>query len=127
MGKNRAAVGGLSRFLQAFENSKHPEATTSTTNTLTTVTEPAVTPTPEDVGEAAKPRKKRKTGLLGAGYERYDATELVQFYTHHSAVPDHLKKCKQLHVESSRSHAERIRFSPENALFFVIRFRLSPR
>jgi hypothetical protein len=91
MGKNRAAVGGLSRFLQAFEQPESLEATTSTANTIT---EPTVTPTPEDVREAAKSRKKRKTGLLGAEYERYDATELVQFYTHHSEVPEHLKKCK---------------------------------
>ncbi|KAF8319396.1 S-adenosyl-L-methionine-dependent methyltransferase, partial [Clavulina sp. PMI_390] len=43
-------------------------------------------------------KKKRKVvpetsqGLLGPGYERYDATSLVQHYSHIKEVPNHLKK-----------------------------------
>jgi len=44
-------------------------------------------------------KKKRKVvaassqGLLGPGWERYDATGLVPHYTHMKQVPAHLKKC----------------------------------
>lgn len=44
-------------------------------------------------------KKKRKVvpsssqGLLGPGWERWDATGLVQHYTHMKEVPAHLKKC----------------------------------
>jgi len=42
------------------------------------------------------PAKKRKVvdGLLGPGYEKYDATGLVPFYKKMKDVPDRLKKCK---------------------------------
>lgn len=57
-----------------------------------------------DVAEVPKPkRKKRKVtstpaqGLLGPGWERWDATGLVEHYTHQSQVPTHLRKCVYHH------------------------------
>ena len=50
--------------------------------------------------EARPPKKKRKVegqtsrGLLGPGWEQYDATGLAQHYTHIKQVPYHLRKCK---------------------------------
>jgi hypothetical protein len=90
MGKNRSAVSGLSRFLQALK-----EAEPSSSNAITYTTEEPSTTETQDHDDSARPAKKRKIGLLEPGYERYDATSLVQFYTHPSEVPDHLKKCKQ--------------------------------
>lgn len=52
------------------------------------------------VSESSKPKKKKRKvvaaaseGLLGPGWERYDATGLVEHYTHPGQVPPHLKKC----------------------------------
>lgn len=47
---------------------------------------------PADVDTDARPNKKRKVGVLGAGWEKYDATGLVPFYTHQTQVPEHLQK-----------------------------------
>lgn len=44
-------------------------------------------------------KKKRKVvadsseGLLGPGWERYDASRVVPHFTHMKQVPAHLKKC----------------------------------
>lgn len=53
-----------------------------------------------DPSESSKPKKKKRKvvvatseGLLGPGWERWDATGLVEHYTHPSQVPAHLKKC----------------------------------
>lgn len=93
MGKNRGAVGGLSRFLQAFKEPETPGSNAATTTTVTTLANSALLETQEDTTDSTRPTKKRKVGLLGVGHERYDATTLVQFYTDPSEVPDHLKKC----------------------------------
>lgn len=51
----------------------------------------------DDVRQPKKKKRKVVTagshGLLGSGWERYDATGLVQHYTHMKQVPVHLKKC----------------------------------
>ncbi|KAH8104116.1 RNA cap guanine-N2 methyltransferase-domain-containing protein [Cristinia sonorae] len=52
----------------------------------------------EELGEqkqqqsAKRQAKKRKVGLLGAGYEKYDATGLAPHYTHIKQVPEKLRK-----------------------------------
>jgi hypothetical protein len=90
MGKNRGAVSGLSRFLQVLKESETPGSTSTTARGAST----SENQHQDEDAEAARPTKKRKTGLLGLEHERFDAGSLVQFYSHPSEVPDHLKKCK---------------------------------
>lgn len=45
---------------------------------------------------SSRRKRKRATGLLGAGYEDVDATALVPFYTDASQVPAALQKCEHL-------------------------------
>jgi len=94
MGK-RTGLTGLSRFLNAFED--HP-AQNLPKLPKNNSSELAQEPLPDE----PRPRKKRKTtsapqktGLLGPGYEKYDATGLVPYYKHAREVPTHLKKCKK--------------------------------
>ncbi|KAG8904077.1 hypothetical protein FRB99_002313 [Tulasnella sp. 403] len=50
-----------------------------------------------------RPAKRRKTsGLLGPGYEEYDATGTVPFYTKASEVPPHLRKFIALDTSETR-------------------------
>lgn len=105
MGKNRGAVGGLSRFLQAFKETDTPDSntTTASTTTVTAIASSTLVRNQDDTmdkTESGRPNKKRKVGLLGIGYERNDATTLVQFYTDPSEVPDHLKKCTCIHLHA---------------------------
>lgn len=39
-------------------------------------------------------KRRKLAGLLGEGWEEYDATNSVPFYTAPSEVPEKLKKCK---------------------------------
>jgi len=86
MGKKlrQANVSGLSRFLQAFDESSSPQ----TANGASIIAGPS-TPRPKCESESGQ----RKTGLLGPGKDAYDATGLVPFYTDPSQVPAHLQKC----------------------------------
>ncbi|KAI0825643.1 RNA cap guanine-N2 methyltransferase-domain-containing protein [Irpex lacteus] len=104
MGKRHSAFSGLSRFaLEAFGASQGehvlPTKTTGEQTTESTSAEKTNArsasqlesePTFSSRGEPV--HKKRKTGLLGPGYEKYDATGLVPYYTDASEVPEHLKK-----------------------------------
>ena len=98
MGKRQSTFTGLSRFvLEAF---KQPdEQHTSTKNTsqprsdTTKLTLKASSPETESTDDAGPSTKKRKVGLLGPGYEKYDATGLVPYFTEPSEVPERLRKC----------------------------------
>ena len=88
MVKRRANLTGLSRFLQeAFGEQGDDTASSNRPDNHAD----GNTPAPGHV--EVRPFKKRKTGLLGPGHEKYDASELVPFYTHASEVPEHLQKC----------------------------------
>lgn len=56
-----------------------------------------------EIAGPSKPKKKKRKvaaiptqGLLGPGWERWDASGLVEHYTHQSQVPAHLRKCVYL-------------------------------
>jgi trimethylguanosine synthase len=89
MGKRNAGLTGISRFLNAFEDT--PTGRAKQDKLLPS--KPA-----EESPTDEPPRKKRKTtakqSLLGPGNEKYDATDLVPYYTHAREVPTHLQKCK---------------------------------
>ncbi|KAI0343309.1 S-adenosyl-L-methionine-dependent methyltransferase [Trametopsis cervina] len=104
MGKRHSTFSGLSRFVaEAFGPTSQ-----TTPSDLATKTEPqheasqhttkkktrsASQLEDNDPSTSAQPlQKKRKTGLLGPGYEEYDATGLVPYYTDASEVPEHLRK-----------------------------------
>ncbi|CCM00594.1 uncharacterized protein FIBRA_02630 [Fibroporia radiculosa] len=104
MGRKHSAISGLSRFVsEVFETSESQKpgqsaalatsdsgvssATTSNLERRASEWEEG-----EPQGLEARPTKKRKTGLLGSGLEKYDATGLVPFYTHPSQIPSHLQK-----------------------------------
>ncbi|KAI0091634.1 RNA cap guanine-N2 methyltransferase-domain-containing protein [Irpex rosettiformis] len=102
MGKRHSAFTGLSCFaLEAFgtnqgESSKpstSPEYPPKSSNTAKKNTRSASDLDKESTTCVGEPsHKKRKTGLLGPGYEEYDATGLAPHYTDASEVPEHLKK-----------------------------------
>ena len=103
MGKRHSTYTGLSRFvLEAFgtdqgESSK--SVNTSETQLRSNNTEKKSTRSASQLesestpSQVEPPHKKRKTGLLGPGYEEYDATGLAPYYTDAADVPEHLKKC----------------------------------
>lgn len=103
MGKRRSAFAGLSRF--AFEAFGNPDAQPSkpeivpdeqahgASNASNKHTRPISQLEHEPLAPGEPSRKKHKTGLLGPGYERYDATGLTPYYTDPSEVPEHLRKC----------------------------------
>ena len=89
MGKKlrQANVSGLSRFLQAFDESSSSQTANGTSIVGSS------TPQPKRESESDFVAGKRKAGLLGPSNEAYDATGLVPFYTDPSQVPAHLQKC----------------------------------
>ncbi|KAI0692442.1 RNA cap guanine-N2 methyltransferase-domain-containing protein [Cytidiella melzeri] len=102
MGKRQSTFTGLSRFaLEAFGTS-HGESSNSNRTPVeesqgsTSATKKNTRPAPQTdsgLSPAGEPsHKKRKTGLLGPGYEEFDATGLVPYYTESSEVPEHLRK-----------------------------------
>lgn len=108
MGKKHYNLAGLSHFVrEAFgqtnssENASKSEleinhsADTSVHNQGTSRKASERDDLDEDAS-IARTNKKRKAGLLGAGYERYDATGLVPYYTDASEVPEHLRKCEYI-------------------------------
>lgn len=112
MGKRHSAFSGLSRFaLEAFGGSQGEhvqttkttgEQTTASTSTEKTNARSASQLESEPASSRGEPvHKKRKIGLLGPGYEKYDATGLVPYYTDASEVPEHLKKCTSQSLKSS--------------------------
>ncbi|TFY77690.1 hypothetical protein EWM64_g6324 [Hericium alpestre] len=94
MGKKRTKsnYAGVSHFmLQAFD--KPPADVPEANFTMTTITaDTSLVATTSDVAEKERPSKKRKVGMLGSGYERFDATGLVPYYSDASQVPEHLQK-----------------------------------
>jgi trimethylguanosine synthase len=90
MGKRNTGLTGISRFLNAFEDTPDDCATQDKR-----IPSKPVEESPAD----EPPRKKRKTiakqSLLGPGNEKYDATDLVPYYMHAREVPTHLQKCKE--------------------------------
>jgi trimethylguanosine synthase len=99
MGKKRqTALAGLSRFvLEAFKQSEEPFAAPENKQLAAAFLKvPGIAhkvPEAQDADVAGPLTKKRKVGLLGPGYEKYDATGLVPYYTEPSEVPDRLRKC----------------------------------
>ncbi|KAI0628060.1 S-adenosyl-L-methionine-dependent methyltransferase [Trametes polyzona] len=95
MGKRKNNVSGLSHFLaEAAKETLHPQDLQSAPS-QTNAAADARTDTLDDVTLVdPRPSKKRalRTGLLGEGLEKYDATGLVPFYTDASQVPEHLQK-----------------------------------
>ncbi|KAH9940769.1 S-adenosyl-L-methionine-dependent methyltransferase [Epithele typhae] len=96
MGKRKSNIGGLARFvLEANNNTPEPFATSSSIS-VTPAQGAADSKNEENILETPEPRPKKKqklrTGLLGSGLERIDATGLVPFYTEASQVPEHLQK-----------------------------------
>ncbi|KAI0792199.1 RNA cap guanine-N2 methyltransferase-domain-containing protein [Abortiporus biennis] len=95
MGK-RQNLSGLARFVKdAFaqpeeESTKPQQATASLNNSSIGKTRKASQL--EEDEPVQKSNKKRKIGLLGPGWESYDATGLVPRYTHASQVPEQLVK-----------------------------------
>lgn len=104
MGKRHSTFSGLSRFaLEAFKqgedqphshDSPKPSPHSPATNVETSLgSARTASERHADQDEAGPSKKKRKIGLLGPGYEKYDATSLVPYYTDASEVPDRLRKC----------------------------------
>jgi trimethylguanosine synthase len=107
MGKRHSvAVAGLARFMHVFDESAPPSSSTISEDATMTMhrkgsleTENALAgpshPKRATSGgrTSRPPKKKRKTGLLGPGHERHDATGLVSRYTDATQVPGHLQKC----------------------------------
>ncbi|THH28369.1 hypothetical protein EUX98_g5812 [Antrodiella citrinella] len=119
MGK-RKNLGGLAHFVKDVFKVEPSSSSTLILDTespesadATAVVEQIVgssstgtTQAPSHVGEAetreeerkaepkfvSRPSKKRKVGLLGPGYEKYDATGLTPHYTHVKQVPEKLRK-----------------------------------
>jgi trimethylguanosine synthase len=120
MGKKlrQANVSGLSRFLQAFDES----SSSQNANDTSMIAGPsAPQPKHESESEIVAIAGKRKTGLLGPGNEAYDATGLVPFYTDPSQVPAHLQKCAYNKQGMKRSELTRRRFRPTDAILLEIR------
>lgn len=94
--KTRANFSGLSRFVGELKESQAPvdveQSTPNPPSTVAGVTRKASELQEDQPTESRS--KKRKVGLLGPGYEKYDATGLAPHYTHISQVPDNLKKCE---------------------------------
>lgn len=112
MGKRHSAFSGLSRFaLEAFGGSQGEHVLPTKTTGEQTIASTSAEKT--NARSASKlesqptffrgepVHKKRKTGLLGPGYEKYDATGLVPYYTDASEVPEHLKKCTWQSLKAS--------------------------
>ncbi|KAI0367574.1 S-adenosyl-L-methionine-dependent methyltransferase [Pilatotrama ljubarskyi] len=104
MGKRKNNITGLSRFLAEATkqdpssqlvsdtssiSSSQPAGSKSAGNALLESEERADSEV-IDIRPAKKP--KLRTGLLGPGLDKYDATGLVPFYTDVSQVPQHLQK-----------------------------------
>ncbi|EGN96955.1 hypothetical protein SERLA73DRAFT_111745 [Serpula lacrymans var. lacrymans S7.3] len=88
MGKKRSNLSGLSSFVAvAFKDSG--DTAKGNGHGPINVLEGS---RPEVQREDRPQSKKRKVGLLGAGYEKYDATGLTPHYTNARDVPDHLQK-----------------------------------
>lgn len=49
-------------------------------------------------------KRRKLTGLLGEGWEKYDATNSVPFYTKSSEVPERLVKCEFFMLSLSLHH-----------------------
>jgi hypothetical protein len=108
MGKRHSvAVAGLARFMHVFDESAPPTSFTISENATTTMygkrslemenalAGPSHPKRATSAGKTSRPpKKKRKTGLLGPGHERHDATGLVSRYTDATQVPEHLQKCE---------------------------------
>lgn len=117
MGRKHSSISGLSRFVSDVfgssesQNLEHKETPATSDNAVSSAAAANTGQTAKlarrasERGEEGEPQdpesrsvKKRKTGLLGPGLEKYDATELVPFYTHPSQVPAHLQKCTFLGI-----------------------------
>jgi trimethylguanosine synthase len=89
MGKNKRP-GSLLSGLPATVLSSISSAASSAGNTVASVKRAA-----PDTPSQSRPAKKQKLeGLLGLGWEKYDATDVVPFYQKQKDVPDTLKKCE---------------------------------
>ena len=101
MGKRHSTFTGLSRFvLEAFKQGEEQQGSIDPSpSTQPDKSEASIGAARKASGkhinsdEAGPSRKKRKVGLLGPGYEKYDATGLAPYYTDASEVPDRLRKC----------------------------------
>ncbi|KZT25308.1 S-adenosyl-L-methionine-dependent methyltransferase [Neolentinus lepideus HHB14362 ss-1] len=85
----REAFGSQSQFLstEASQSSQSPDD-----SFISTQRNQPSGPNTTSQEPTLPPLKRRKVGLLGPGQERYDATELVPFYTDEDEVPDELRK-----------------------------------
>lgn len=121
MGK-RQNLGGLARFVQdafkakpssSFSHLQHETdsnesaadaaavveqvtfaSSSGTARTASQVEDEEAEEGQESQNAVKRPTKKRKVGLLGPGYEKYDATGLVPHYTNMKQVPEKLRKCE---------------------------------
>ena len=91
MGRNKRP-GSLLSGLSPSVLSSISSAATATANTSVAGTKrPAVSDAPAE----SRPAKKQKLeGLLGPGWEKYDATNVVPFYQKQKDVPERLRKCE---------------------------------
>lgn len=86
MGKRQSTFTGLSHFvLDAFKQAESQDSAEQNG--------PSAPSNIRRASDGSPPGKKRKVGLLGPGYEKYDATGLVPYYTDPTEVPERLKKC----------------------------------
>ncbi|KAF8530982.1 RNA cap guanine-N2 methyltransferase-domain-containing protein [Gautieria morchelliformis] len=87
MGRN-TRPGSLLSGLPTTVLSSISSAASSAANTVASVKRAA-----PDTPPQSRPAKKQKLeGLLGPGWEKYDATNVVPFYQKHKDVPEALKK-----------------------------------
>ncbi|KZT10193.1 S-adenosyl-L-methionine-dependent methyltransferase [Laetiporus sulphureus 93-53] len=87
----KGVISGLSRFVsRGFDTSEDLSQAAAEAATL----QPSLTANAaaSDKDEDIRPKKRRKTGLLGPGREEVDATGLAPFYVDALEVPDHLQK-----------------------------------
>lgn len=91
--KYRQNVSSIAHFLKELKESREPSQAQDSEELEVeqTVVETAISES--QILTSSPSTKRRRIGVLGPGYEKYDKTGLAERYEDESEAPEHLKKC----------------------------------
>ena len=115
MGRNKRPGSLLSGLPASVLSSLSSAAATAGNAFLTGTKRP---PDPDAPSESRPTKKQKLEGLLGPGWEKYDATNVVPFYRTQKEVPERLRKCELCVCifRCARSHPRPQIFISESAI-----------
>ena len=94
MGRNKRPGSLLSGLPTFVLNSITSAATAAGSTSVAGTKRPVDRDVSSGVSESRPAKKQKFEGLLGPGWEKYDATNVVPFYQRQKDVPEKLRKCE---------------------------------